>query len=283
MNFKELTRSYFSSLEYERLEDNSKRVYRCFLNKAKEMGPTVECGLEAPKEAHKWYSLLNFMNVSGQTKNIYLSILKKVYSWGETTGHINKNPLPLLHKFVSTSERREPYTKEEIEKLWLCASGIAEKRCANFVRALFWTGCRPSELIKTKWEDIGEELISIRSAKRREKGKVSRKCNIVKNLRECLDWAKSDRSLANNYVFRGLKGFEMSSESARRYLKSICKRAEISYKPLRSTRSGLATEMIKKGYSLYDVKETLGHKSINTTEIYLRESIEEKASRFQGL
>ena len=285
MNLPTIAPKYLASINFQSLSKNSQNWYKATLNKLVKLAPKDSD--EVDIRVH-WYKKLNNMKVSNAAKNSYLAVLKIVYRWAENEGQIDRSPVDRMKKFVSFPDKQEAYTQEEVEKIWESAETRNEKIYANTFRALFYTGCRPQELIDLLWNDVdlNKGLISIRSAKRREKGAISRKCNIINEVEQCITRAESYHEYnrrADFNVFRAPRGGKIDMGTLRSTIKLLCQKCVVPYKQLRNTRSGLGTAMIKKGYSLYDIQHTLGHKKISTTEGYLRESLEDKASRFKGL
>lgn len=268
-------------MEFEALESNSQRYYRGILKSACNASPKVDINSNPIHESRTWFKYISEKEISGSSKNIHTAIIKKVYTFGIDNDLILKSPIKKFQRFRSNPPSKESYTKDEIEAIWKCSQTHRERLYANFLRALFWTGCRPQELVDLTWEDVGDEQINIRSAKRNEKGAISRKCNIVPQLRECLDYAKS--LYFGERVFLSQLGLPLHRSKIGVEVNRLCVKAGIKPKQLRHARSGLATEMLRAGYSIWDVKETLGHRNVTTTEKYLRESIEEKGKRFKGL
>ena len=76
---------------------------------------------------------------------------------------------------------------------------------------------------------------------------------------------------------------DTSLANLRSRIKVMLRQIGVAYKQLRNTRSGLATEMFKKGYDSSVIMGQLGHKSITTTMRYIRPSLEDKAEMFKGV
>lgn len=285
MTYKQLVSQYLNSVDFEKLGANSKIAYRTFLNNSLELALDITPGTNKILEAKHWFKKLTKMSVSNSTKNAYLAILKILYRFGEENELIDRSPICNLKKFVSNPDKQKPYTEEEVNLIFATAETLDEKIHANFFKAMFYTGCRPRELTSVCWNDVADGYINIRSAKRREIGTISRKCNIIKQVSECLTLCLEFHERKDNLeVFRSLRGCKICLTTLRAVIQELCRRSGVEYKQLRNTRSGLGTAMLKKGYSLYDVQHTLGHKSVTTTEkYYAKESLEDKAGRFKGL
>jgi len=284
MTFKELSNRYLDSVTFAQLEDHSQNMYKHWT------GRVPEEATLSPKAMYMW---LKALPVRATSKNHCLSVMRTVYGWGVREELIgpSANVTKSLRNFRSTSEKPPGFTKEEVNAVCEVADGPREEICALFLRVLFWTGARPSEILRLKWGDIDydKDLISIIGAKRREKGTVSRYCNllpvIVDHLEEIYEgeraqWHGDDTLIFKLPISMGNRPLEL--RYVRNKVSGMCARVGVK-KTLRQVRTGLATAMLRNGYSLTDVQHTLGHKNISTTQKYIRISGQEKAKSFKGL
>ena len=69
-----------------------------------------------------------------------------------------------------------------------------------------------------------------------------------------------------------IKGKAYQTQTVLRIVKEYCRKASINKKKIvtHSFRVSCATEMIKKGADIKIIKDQLGHRSISSTEKYLR-------------
>ena len=74
----------------------------------------------------------------------------------------------------------------------------------------------------------------------------------------------------------------MTQQYVSTMIKTVAEKASIRALPLRCARAGLATEMFRAGYNVYDIQGQLGHSNIGTTTRYMRPTMEERASAFKG-
>lgn len=290
MNFRELSKLYLRSSQWEILSENSKRNYKSRINILRKIQPNSETSSD-------WFVAINNLKTSNSTKKWTTSVLKSVYCWAIFNNLSTQNPVDTFPKNAWHHEKKEtkPFTKAEIEELWR-RSENNEKIYVCALRFMFYTGCRPSEIYNLKWRnvDLQNNYISIIGAKRREKDKVSRKCKIVQEAMECLIWISENTVCRGKYknfwsqdpewhVFRGFRGEKLNSCYMGRVIKKALRRAEMESREIRQTRSGLATEMIRNNYPIHVVQAQLGHKSIGTTARYINQTLEEKAEMYKGV
>jgi len=281
MIFTELSKLYLDSVEFDQLELNTQAMYKSWALRVPRM---------ATMNAKEMFHWLKALPVRAGTKNLGLSVLRGIYSWGELQGFVDANPTTPIKRFRSTVTMPKGYTKAEINAVCAQAASPTEELCACFLKIMFWTGARPREILDLKWGDIDYDnsLIAIMGAKKREKGVVSRYCNLLPIITDCLQelYEGERRHGDDTYVFK-LPGFSMGNRRlhinyARKRLQLMGKRVGIN-KTLRQARTGLATSMLANGYSITDVQQTLGHKTILATQRYIRPSLKEKAEVFKGL
>jgi integrase len=275
MNYTELADKYLKSEEYSLLSNNSKVNYASKIKALK--------GLDG------LYSQINTLPVSNSTKNVYISVNKTVWSWGIDMGYDVEEPKRPRKTLKVTNKDRNVYTKEEIMALCDAAESPQERLYANFLKACFFTGCRPSELYNLTWEQVSPDFINLVSTKRQEVGQIGRKCAIIPEIQACLDFAKhlwmetSSHFTTNDKVFRSMNSPQLNPTTTRKAIKALHNKINMPHKQLRHARAGLATAMLEKGYSIYDIQGQLGHASVGTTERYLRPSLEYRANRYHGI
>ena len=86
------------------------------------------------------------------------------------------------------------------------------------------------------------------------------------------------QSIYNN-IFISDKGTPMMPESIHRTVKKITKRAGINKNiSAHSLRRSIATALYNQGVDINGIKDVLGHASISTTQIYIRDE-EERANK----
>lgn len=276
MNFKEISQQYLNSPDFSQLTETTRINY---ISKIKYL-------TNMPGDTNVRYQSILKLKVGNGTKNIYVSVLKTVLSWGFRQKLIDEDLVARLpRKRLVETPQQDYYTIEEIEAVKAGVKTKKDKIYGYFLVALFYTGARPSELHNLTWDDVGENYISIKGSKKREEGKVSRMCTITPEVADVLDFFKSIEYFPGSKepVFKTVTGVGLSPSYTRRQVKRIVNGLGLKAKQLRCARAGLATAMLKAGYDIYAVQGQLGHKSIGTTTRYLRPSLEEKANMFKGL
>ena len=135
-------------------------------------------------------------------------------------------------------------------------------RDSLLVRLLANTGLRISEAINLKWTDINNGKITVFG-----KGNKTRIISLSESLESAL-W--SLYSSQNTYIFSTQSGNKLHRNNVHKTLKKVAKKAGLSDKiSCHWLRHSTASHALNNGASLNQVKELLGHDSLNTTARYL--------------
>lgn len=147
---------------------------------------------------------------------------------------------------------RQMPSLEQMKGIIESIRGAQKRGCvesSRFVAFLAFTGMRKGELAALRWENVGEEWITI-GADGKTKGKSFRMVPISKHLRDTIEEMPKENR----------KGKVFSMLSPRRALSTACE--EMKLPPLRvhDTRHFFATFCIQQGVDVPTVSKWLGHK-----------------------
>jgi integrase len=175
-----------------------------------------------------------------------LTQLKACCSWAVEEGLTETNPFLTMKirvpKGLSEDKDVNPFTKAERDLIIASfASDRHYKHYTNYVKFLFFTGVRPSEVIALQWKHIGESIIKFRqSVVVSENGlvlkdglKTQRKRDfpITPEVRAILDDLKDETYNPEGFLFRSPKGkFIDQHNFANRAWQSILKKCNIPYR-----------------------------------------------------
>ncbi len=166
-------------------------------------------------------------------------------------------------------------SKEEVEELVKAAETSMEKA---IVQLMYETGIRVSELCSLNIQDVDLKSLRLRV---KGKGKRERILFFGEAAKEALiSYLKSERiekakglSKDHEALFITNRG-RISDTTVRRILKKLSIKAGLPknvYPHL--LRHTFATHLLEEGVNLRGVQELLGHKNIETTEVYTHVSI----------
>ncbi len=289
--FNQLIEEYQKSAEFNVLGDNSKAIYWFYLKKLRDSGaeqPSRSMPKHvAPKQLPvvvasdvAFFSKLIRSFNGTQNQRMARRVFTTLFNWANRYGLANNNPVRLVSIPRLSQKQRDPFNLEEMEKLaWLSSHQFFSDKFKPYVAeavVAFHTGMRPAELDNLTWDDVGEEFISIRSAKGKEVGTVSRLVRVTPGVKSSLP------PRSRGLVFKSMTGKKLNKDTRGEAIKGACEAVGIKPREFYNTRRGTATEMFKRGYDITSIQRQLGHANISTTQIYIRPTMVEAANSFRG-
>lgn len=204
-------------------------------------------------EINKFIEFLRNKQNSNSTINRKLSALSEYLKYLYKTEQIPKPP-PDIDKIKISQRLPRPISDNDIDRIF---SSIKEKL---FFELILETGCRISEVVNIKTDDIDFDNCRIRII---GKGDKERYVMITKGMANKLQEHIKNNCINHNILF---------PYSIRYYSKIFADRVkELNIRcTIHSLRHTFATRMLKKGMRLEYVSRLLGHSNINTTMIYTK-------------
>ncbi len=151
--------------------------------------------------------------------------------------------------------------KEEIESIINKTENLQHKLVLMF---LYYAGLRLSEVRNLRWQDIDfdREVVHLKTTK----GENERVVFLHKKLKERLNEFKVHRE---GLVFESNRGKKYSEETIQKIVKKAVKKAGIKKKVTPHTlRHSFATHLLEAGCDIRHIQKLLGHKNLQTTQIY---------------
>ena len=203
---------------------------------------------------------------------------------------ITKNPIRGIARIKEPKHKKKAFTELEIEKLRECCN---DNRSRCMMEVMLSTGCRVSELVDIRLDEIGDDSIVVHG-----KGQKDRICYLnAKAIMSINNYIK-DRSDENPYLFassrynvqtRLTKEFNRYSRSGtwwqhpelvhesdhldkgsvENIINKLGKRAEVENTYPHRFRRTCATMALRHGMPIEQVSKMLGHEQLDTTQIYL--------------
>ena len=156
-------------------------------------------------------------------------------------------------------------TEEEIN---LMIAGESNFKYKAIIKLLYNTGMRISELVNLKLQDVDliARTVTIRKAKSGEGRVVSIGKETTLMLKEYIDKYRKEGS---DYLFTSRTGKKMDRITIFTHIKKLAKKVGINKNISPHTfRHSSATNLLLKGVDLRTIQMRLGHKSLDTVEIY---------------
>ncbi len=211
--------------------------------------------------------------IKSKTLQTKYNVIKHYDKYLEKTKNEKIITKPFELQDIDLPKKSEILTIQEVKKLY---NAIAETIIGLRDRALLslYYGCalRNKEGIKLQIDDIDykRSILEVRPSKNYQNRFIPLNCKVKEDLykyqtqsRPYLINKKTDILLFNNH------GNPLSSEIARRIFNKLVEKAEINKTvTLHMLRHSLGTHLLKQGMQLEQIGQLLGHKSLNTTQIY---------------
>lgn len=201
------------------------------------------------------------------THHIYS--LKLFFGWQQEKGAITENPISSLEFKAPVSKPREILTQEEIKLLFEVSESLKERA----VIALFYgCGIRRSEGEKLNLKDIHfrSNILYVRAGK----GNKRRAVPLSPQVKiELWNYATKQREVRDNepaFITNRMKK-RATGSSYNKTLKNILERTGIKKEiTLHCLRHSIATHLLESGLPVEYVRDFLGHKHLESTQIYTR-------------
>jgi len=195
-----------------------------------------------------------------QTVNTYLNAIRFLYR------EVLKKPIKLKIKTAKKSKKLPiVLSKNEIQMI---LDSIVNNKHKLMISLGYGSGLRVSEVINLKVHDISlkELVIHVKDAK----GKKDRITVIPNKLRQVLSGYTYEKDV-DSYLFENPRGGKLTTHTAQKVFSQALKKAKVN-KPatFHSLRHSFATHLLENGVDVRYVQELLGHKSIQTTQIYTK-------------
>jgi len=238
---------------------------------------TVKNYASALKLFLQWVSQLNVDKISDDDIQNYLYCCKKKkqYSFSSMKqvlatirflyGKVFHQPIP---KVLDIKLRKPVYlptvlSANDIAKLLQVTHNLKHK---TILLLIYSGGLRMGELLNLKIGDIDSQSMKIHI--RQAKGKKDRYIMLSENVLTMLrNYYK--RYQPNDYIIEGRNGGKYSPTSVQSVFKTALKKSGIRKKvTVHSLRHSFATHLLDEGTDIRYIQELLGHKRLETTQIY---------------
>jgi site-specific recombinase XerD len=173
-----------------------------------------------------------------------------------------------IPRFKVPKKLPEILTRDEITEFFNHCTNIKHKA---LLLLAYGSGLRVGEIVRLKVKDI--DSASMRVFVRGGKGKKDRYTILSEVALHALRdyWRKYRPKSSEGYLFPGMKNVGHISEAAvANAIDSVLARTSISKNVSPHTfRHCFSTHLLEDGYSLFQIKEMLGHSSLSSTTLYL--------------
>lgn len=205
--------------------------------------------------------------ISDRTLDKYRSFLCWFFAWAYNEEYISKNPAKSIKAIKHEIKERQSLSQLELEYL---RKACKTQRDLAVLEVMYSTGCRVSELIQIKKDDVDWKNDTVHLF---GKGKKHRTSFLNAKALVALQAYLESRSDDSPYLFVSERAphHALRKEAIEMMFRKLSKVSGIT-KPVSPhvIRHTTATQAVNAGMPIEDVSKLLGHASINTTMIYAK-------------
>ena len=163
-------------------------------------------------------------------------------------------------------ERKLPtvLTREEVKRMIEITKNPKHRL---LIELAYGSGLRVSEVVKLKLKDFDFEnkSIFVRQGKGRKDRKTILPENLITKIKE--NFTEKD---GEQFLFLGYKNSHLSIRSAQKIIKKSAYLAKINKNIyVHALRHSFATHLLENGFDIKHISDLLGHRRLETTQIYL--------------
>ena len=216
----------------------------------------------SPQDVHRWFDRYSATAPGGANQALRLlrTILRHAVQRGrlesDPTRTVQRNPRPRRTRFLSRDEIRALHQR-------LDASVAERPSCtpqADIIRLLLFTGCRRSEIVKLRWDEVHGDTLHLRDSKTGPKP-------VYLNAAAQRVLAQQPRH-ASPYVFPSPHAPARPRSPELSLWYRVRRRAGLQDVRLHDLRHSFASQAVLQGIPIPVVARLLGHRNVSMTFRY---------------
>jgi len=199
----------------------------------------------------------------------HIYAIKLFLNYHEQNGTITENPMSGLNFPKAENNQRETLEVQEIRQLYEVAETYREKA---IIGIFYGCGLRRSEGVALNIKDISiaSSLLYVREGKGKKRRVVPVNQRVANDIKEYLYQEriapKEEQALITNKL-----GNRTSGNSFNNTIKQLVEKAGIQKEiSLHCLRHSIASHLLENGMSVEYVRDFLGHKHLDATQVYTR-------------
>jgi len=204
----------------------------------------------------------------------HIYALRVFFGWLEECGTLAVNPMNAVLIKPPQHKERQPLNREEIKSLFDVCISFKE---LSLLHLFYSCGLRREEAVRLDLRDVNfrKGLLYVRSGKGGKRRAVPMTGKVIADME---NYIRHEREVAGSKDTEAFmvnkRGTRMSGDSFIRLLKEMLIRAEMTDREytLHHLRHSIATHLLENGLSLEEVREFLGHRHIESTQVYVKVS-----------
>jgi integrase len=214
------------------------------------------------------------LELAGDTTNLYLTLCRAVWNWGQKKGYVRMNPWLDLKVETQPKPPAKPFSTGEVAKI---LTAFEESYYHNFVRFLLGAGCRIGEAAALRWDAVSDDCSEVwfgrawdAKGKRVKPTKTNRTRTVPVSpgIQALLQQLK--QSADSELVFPSPKGGFMDRANFRkRHWKPTLERLGIEYRSTYNSRHTRWSHEIAKGMDIAIAARYAGNRPRTMMDRYL--------------
>lgn len=237
----------------------------------------------APRHLEAYLAHLDRQGLAGVTRCKKLTILRTFFGWLRSNGEIASNPAAAVVPPLREEKEPRVLSQEEYQRL---LAGVQKPRDRAIIQLLLQTGIRLSEITRLTLSDLDlpKRITKDSLGTMRILGKGRKTRTILLNTKACealATWLAQRPNVDADALFVSSR---MQAVSPRQYEYLVGKyltAAGVKGASVHSLRHTFATHHIQLGTDLVTVQEFLGHRSLDTTRLYIGLAKKRQAQHIQ--
>lgn len=257
-----ILKHFFATKKMTGLSDKTLKMYYYHINKFLEEVKRNVLDINT-NHIRRYLAKIGINNSNSYVDDIR-RILNSFFTFCENEEYVSKNPCKKIEKIKQKKQVKTAYNDTEIE---LLREACKTKRELALIDFLLSTDCRRDEIRQIKISDINfqERTVLIHGKGNKDRTVCySARCEL--HLKEYL----KTRKFASEYLFCAEKKpfNQLTNAGLACIVKRIGEKTNVENVHLHRFRRTFATNLLKRGMPIEQVKTLLGHIKIETTLIY---------------
>jgi integrase len=227
--------------------------YRHFLQSFSGMYGRLPALELKPIHVSRW---LDANTWKGGRRNAVIAV-KRAFNWADKQGVLSPNPLRNVEKPPQGRRTRivTPAEREEI------LAAVRDRKFRDFLKALYLTGCRPSEVAKVTAQNVNLDL-GVWVFEKHKTAKRTGKPRVIYLCPEMLEWSRE--LVAKHPVGPLFPSYKLGRPFSKNAIRCRFKRLREKLPHLKGVvayayRHSYASDALERGVGVAQVAELLGH------------------------
>jgi len=231
-----------------------------------------------------WIMTLTETKITARSINRKISSLRAYFRWVEMNDLDFENPMTKIINPKISYRKMSALT--EIDMQFLLNNQANEEDFISFrnyliIVLLYATGIRQAELLSIKENDISLTLKQIRIVGKGNKERIIPiRDTIIEKITKYIA-LKRRYNIKEIALFTDEKGNKLSKFQLYSMIHKLLENIAISERSAHVFRHTCASHLVNNGADIVNVKNLLGHKSIQATEVYTHTTIEELKKEYK--